>query len=406
MTFSSVRALLLAILLIPASLPALAQRPVHAVIRADRTNLRAQPSLDSEVLASLRKGEMVEVLGEQTSPGGKEQWSRVVLPTSVPVWIFSPGVDKAGIVKNEKIYFRAGPGKNYSVLGHLRRGNSVTILREFDGWLQISPPSGAVAFVASRLLTPSGGVTPPNAPAVPPPASQSTNSVPARATQAPAPTPSASIPPVQRAAPGDSLESPPAGNSSSPTPASPAVTEPVSAPISSQPVSSPSTTVPDGVPTRSDITTATAASPSPADASASSNEDTTEPASTSVPKPQRSFRGSPRDIASQSAAAPRKFPVLATDPDPGRPTSEEASIPPRQVTREGKVSRTFSPQAPSHFELRDGFYEEGVLDYLYIEPQEDLKKFLGLRVRVEGEEYRDSRWRTPVLRIKTIELAP
>ncbi|MBN8247361.1 MAG: hypothetical protein J0L84_07945, partial [Verrucomicrobia bacterium] len=59
-----------------------------------------------------------------------------------------------------------------------------------------------------------------------------------------------------------------------------------------------------------------------------------------------------------------------------------------------------------HFELRDNFYGEGVLDYLYIEPQDDLKKFLGQRVRVEGEEYRDSRWRTPVLKVKSVELAP
>ncbi|MCW5558670.1 MAG: SH3 domain-containing protein [Verrucomicrobiae bacterium] len=399
---SPVRALLLAILLIPGSLPALAQRKVRAEVRADRVNLRAQPSLDSEVLASLRKGEILEVLGEESSPGSKEAWSRVVLPTSVPVWIFSPGVDKAGIVKNDKIYFRAGPGRNYSALGHLRQGNSVSVLREFDGWLQISPPEGAVAFVASRFLVVPGGGKATNAPATPSSAPQPA-SEPSRAVPPPAPAPSDTPPPT----PPASLESPPVVDPNFQSAATPAVIEPTAPPAILEPAPSQFALPQDGVPFRFDTTVTEPSSPA-IETPPSSSVDPAEPDSTSSPKSPRPRLplGSPRDLASRSAAAPKNFPVLGTHPDPGRPTADEASIEPRQVTREGTVARTFSPQAPSHFELRDGFYGEGVLDYLYIEPQDDLKKFLGRRVRVEGEEYRDSRWRTPVLKIKSIELAP
>jgi len=172
-------------------------------------------------------------------------------------------------------------------------------------------------------------------------------------------------------------------------------------PPATTPPPSPTLATQDGVPTRAISATETAAPAGEAPDAAS------EPPFSSPAAPSfRSVRGSPKEIASRTAAAPREFPVLATDPDPGRPKPDEILVEPRRVTREGTVRRTLSPHAPSHFELRDGFYGEGVLDYLYIEPQDDLKKFLGQRVRVEGEEYRDSRWRTPVLKIKSVELAP
>lgn len=76
------------------------------------------------------------------------------------------------------------------------------------------------------------------------------------------------------------------------------------------------------------------------------------------------------------------------------------------MTREGIVRTTLSIQAPTDYELRNGFYEEGVIDYLFLEPQKDLKKFDRKRVRVQGEEYLDSRWVTPVLKIQSIELVP
>ena len=100
------------------------------------------------------------------------------------------------------------------------------------------------------------------------------------------------------------------------------------------------------------------------------------------------------------------YPVLISDPDPTRPKPGQIPPEPRHVIREGVVHRTSSIQAPTTFELRDGFYNEGVLDYLFLEPQSDLLKFLGKRVRAEGEEYLDSRWRTPVLKAQTVELVP
>ncbi|MBN8248166.1 MAG: SH3 domain-containing protein, partial [Verrucomicrobia bacterium] len=326
----TVRALALVGLLTLGALTTHAQRAARAEVRADRTNLRAQPSRDSEVLASLRRGELVDVLGEETSPGDKELWSRVALPSSVPVWIHSPGVDKAGVVKNEKIYFRAGPGKNYSVLGHLRRGNSVTILREFDGWLQISPPSGAVAFVASRLLASPGSVAPTNAPVPTPPVAaivKATNAPPAPTRAALSPQkPATNAPPTPRAAPPMPPSTPSAESvqpSVRPAPVVPAPQAASTPPPSITPAPVAASRAPEPpAPAAVAANTAPAATPPDEEAQA--------PAA-----PRAALRGSPKEIASRSAAAPREFPLLASDPDPGRPTPEDAQVEPRKVTREG-----------------------------------------------------------------------
>jgi hypothetical protein len=88
------------------------------------------------------------------------------------------------------------------------------------------------------------------------------------------------------------------------------------------------------------------------------------------------------------------------------PVPKIATWEPRFVIREGKVAPTISIQAPTYYELRDGFYGEGPINYLLMEPQNELRQFLGKRVAVSGHEYYDSRWRLPVLKVEKIELAP
>lgn len=132
----------------------------------------------------------------------------------------------------------------------------------------------------------------------------------------------------------------------------------------------------------------------------------TEPEPVAKPPLPQIPPGSPRDLAGRRLPAQPSFPVLTSDPDPGRPKPGVTLPEPRQVTREGIVRTTLSIQAPTDYELRNGFYEEGVIDYLFLEPQKDLKKFDRKRVRVQGEEYLDSRWVTPVLKIQSIELVP
>jgi len=362
--------------------PVFGQTPARAVVKANRTNVRSHPSPDAEVLASLNQGDVVEVLAEMMPPGQKEAWSRIAMPSAVTVWVYGPLIDaKAGKVKAEKPNYRAGPVRNYSVLGDLARGDSITVIREFDGWLQIEPPAGAVAYIASRLLDTNAAPAAPTVPAAEPPPT-------------PAPTPSPTPAPVE-------------------PPAAPATTPPAPASV---PAASPGPAagVPDAPPAE--------AAPSPAPAPPPDNSSGTAQSSTlGTPPPEPPPQpapdstttnparpiptGSPKDLASKPPKRQRDVLVTRQAPPP-LPMPDEVLPGPRQVVREGFVRATLSPQAPTNYELRNGFYDEGIIDYLLLTPQKDLEKFSGIRVRTAGEEYLDSRWRTPVLKIQTIELAP
>lgn len=118
------------------------------VLKADRVNIRNAPSTDGEVLAWFKRGETVETRG----PAGNG-WLKIALPPKLPVWAYGALVDKAkGKVRAKELNLRNGPGKNYVEIGKLSQGDSVTVIRESDGWVQIEPPAGVSAYVSANLL--------------------------------------------------------------------------------------------------------------------------------------------------------------------------------------------------------------------------------------------------------------
>ena len=132
-------------------------RPVSALdllpaeriaVRADRVNVRVGPSRDAEVLTTLRRGDVVDVRGAEA--GG---WTRIAVPSKVPVWVYGPLVDVPGRkVKAKEANLRSGPGKNYSELGRLKQGDVLVVVRESDGWVQVEPPAGVSAYISSGFL--------------------------------------------------------------------------------------------------------------------------------------------------------------------------------------------------------------------------------------------------------------
>jgi hypothetical protein len=82
-----------------------------------------------------------------------------------------------------------------------------------------------------------------------------------------------------------------------------------------------------------------------------------------------------------------------------------AEVKPRHVIRDGVVGNAISVQAPGYYELKS-IHGEGVVDYLISDSRDiDLSKYYGKAVTISGEEWRDVRWKTPVLKVKSIEAA-
>lgn len=117
---------------------------VKAIVVADSLNVRAIANTRSEVLCQIIKNQEVAVFEV------KENWARIQAPRNSIVWIQAENLQK-GLIKHEcSIY--AGPAILYSVIGKLKIGNAVQVVRGSEKWIQIVPPKGIGAWVSDKYL--------------------------------------------------------------------------------------------------------------------------------------------------------------------------------------------------------------------------------------------------------------
>jgi uncharacterized protein YgiM (DUF1202 family) len=133
---------------------ALVPGPAEAAVNI---NARGQAGLKGEVVAHLKKGDAVTVLGQinldKHKAGEPAQWAKIALPSSTHAWVKSSYIDATSkTVLPKKLNLRAGPGENYSVLGVIERGTAVNPITTKDEWMQIDPPANSYAFVAAMYL--------------------------------------------------------------------------------------------------------------------------------------------------------------------------------------------------------------------------------------------------------------
>jgi uncharacterized protein YgiM (DUF1202 family) len=121
---------------------------------------------------------------------------------------------------------------------------------------------------------------------------------------------------------------------------------------------------------------------------------------------------------------PAPAPEVAATPVPAEPAPTPAIVPaptlapddtdtnlppppPRIVTHEGSVRHSVSPVAPTNFELYDPANDKAI-NYLYTTSTNlNIARYNGLHITVTGEEAMDVRWKdTPVLTIQKINVLP
>lgn len=327
-----------------------AQSADPGVIKAGVANVRALPSLSSEVITQLKEGDAVWILDtasiDKPKPGEPSEWTRIRMPEKITAWVFADYVNPGpNTVKANRLNVRAGPGENYSVVARLEKGATVQVIRQVDDWIEIASPESASAYVASSLVSrkpaaaaaASARPSPPPAPAVEP-------ARPIARTAAPTPAPAPALPPTPAPAP---VPAPKPEAAPAPAPA-PAVVSPPAPPAAL-------------------------------------------PAVVSAPAPESRPPAIPQDPAPAVTAAP------AADSVPVK----------RVVTREGIVQPTYSLPAPSAFELVS--IETGrKINYLYNPSTNwNLRSYVQRKVRITGEEAMDERWQyTPVLKVDKIQLLP
>jgi hypothetical protein len=224
----------LAALLIASATSVLAQ--TTAVVEGDRVNVRGEAALSSEVVTQLRKGETVVVLEPvavaKPAKGEPAKWLKILLPENTPVWVSAHFISPSNTVSGSKLNVRGGPGENYSVLARLVKGEAVEPIRTVDDWIEIHPPTNAVAYVAASFLSVKGDLSRFHEAKAEPEAPETIPHKPVLAEATPVDKPVETA--VAEPAP---VIAAPSNNSPAPTePVAPVVAPPVVPPVQSSPV--------------------------------------------------------------------------------------------------------------------------------------------------------------------------
>jgi hypothetical protein len=145
-----------------------------AVPRQNNVTVRGRTSINSEMVARLKKDDKVKVLDEITlkNPKADEpaKWLKVSLPASTAVWVNTAFIDaNTKAVVPKQLNMRSGPSENYPVIGRVPKGTVVKTIDTKGEWTKIEAPDEAFGFVAAHLLTKEPvSTSPPTTTTVPP----------------------------------------------------------------------------------------------------------------------------------------------------------------------------------------------------------------------------------------------
>ena len=138
--------------------------PFLAEVSAPSVNIRAGEHLNFEKLGRLTKGQQVIVVGRNYS------WYKIKLPSDAKSYVSQdfvmPVNAQTGVIKSERVNIRAGAGANFTVLGQLKKGTTVTILEKLDGWYRIEAVEGTWGWISQQYLTFKSNQLPPTIPLI------------------------------------------------------------------------------------------------------------------------------------------------------------------------------------------------------------------------------------------------
>jgi len=125
----------------------------RGTVKGEHSNVRSRPTLHSEVITQLHKGDTVDVLEQKTVTEHEKslEWLRITLPETAKCYVSAKHVvDDAADVDNLNV--RCGPGSSYRDVGKLAKGAKVEIVQKKGDWAQIKPTADCSGWIAAELV--------------------------------------------------------------------------------------------------------------------------------------------------------------------------------------------------------------------------------------------------------------
>jgi hypothetical protein len=120
--------------------PGFGQMDTKVKVVGQRVNLRAKADMQAEVVGQIADSEFLNAKSFQGD------WVEVVPPGGIDLWVHREFI-KNNQVMAPKLYVRGGPGVNYTAVGTLMRGDSITPKGDFGEWIKIVPPASCSLWV-------------------------------------------------------------------------------------------------------------------------------------------------------------------------------------------------------------------------------------------------------------------
>jgi SH3-like domain-containing protein len=128
--------------------------PKAGTVSARTLNVRAGPSVDKALIASLKQGQPLSVLAS------KGKWLKVELPPEVSLWIMSKYVTlpqgqplpALGVVNSAQVRLRAGGDVKSAVLRNLDQDAQLEVVSASGDWLKVKAPPGTAGWVYASYV--------------------------------------------------------------------------------------------------------------------------------------------------------------------------------------------------------------------------------------------------------------
>ena len=123
------------------------------IVLKERCNVRARPSLRSEVIVQVSTGDAVHILEQKSvaDQNSMRDWMRIQLPPTAKCYIHSKLVSE-GVVTGNRVNVRSGPGLHFKSIAKLSKGQQVEVIGVEQDWLQIKPTMECSGWIASELV--------------------------------------------------------------------------------------------------------------------------------------------------------------------------------------------------------------------------------------------------------------
>lgn len=125
--------------------------PFKGRVNAEDINIRSDSTVASEVIITLNKGDVVEVVGELYD------WYKVRLPKQSPSYVFKDLTealdDKTVVVAGDTVNIRLRPSENAAVVGRSNKDEVLTVLDTEGDWLKVKPVNNSFGWVNKMFIT-------------------------------------------------------------------------------------------------------------------------------------------------------------------------------------------------------------------------------------------------------------